>query len=104
MTEEQIADYKEKGFHYVKEVPGRGVCGLYEFLFTIAIVSHIQPDGDYYMWRGGWCYPKENVMEALVALHTWDGEEDPEGCWVKYKGEGGEYRNPALGPEPHEQV
>jgi hypothetical protein len=78
-----------EGYMMVREVPGRGVCGLYKFLFTIGLVYGCDATG----YAGRWCYP--SMGTALESFFKWDGVGDPPGPWIKYKGRGGEYSNPA---------
>lgn len=78
---------ENQGYAYLNEVPGRGICGLRKFLFTIAIVSDLDESG----YKGRWCYA--TMPEAAVALSVWNGEGDPSGNWIKYKGHGGEREN-----------
>jgi hypothetical protein len=81
-------DLQAEGYQNVRSVPGRGVCGLYRFAFTTGLVIGIDDIGYY----GRYCY--SNRQDALEALEKWDGQGDPEGPWIKYKGDGGERSNP----------
>lgn len=78
----------EQGYFELKEIPGRGLCGLFQFLFTVGLVYGIDEGG----YKGRWCYP--TLDEARIALKYWDGAQDPIGNWIKYKGEDGERSNP----------
>lgn len=90
---EQLRDYLTENGHYnLRVVPGRGICSLQEFLFTIGLCEGLDESG----WQGRWCYPKAKILESVVALTVWDGKEDPVGDWIKYKGYRGEYDNPKL--------
>lgn len=80
----------EFGYFNLREVPGRGLCGLHEFLFTIGLIENLDEIG----YSGRYCYDKVDAQQALDALNKWDGKEDPKGNWIKYKGEKGEYNNP----------
>ena len=84
LTEQLKAFLEEEGYTRLKEIEGRGVCGVKQFMFTWAIVYGLDEMG----LRGRWCY--NNAIEPVVYLETWDGKEDPPGNWIKYKGEGGE--------------
>jgi len=92
MTEE-FKNQMEEGYVMLKELPGRGICALQKFLFTVAIVWGINTTG----YRGRWCYG--SYMEAAVAFSEWDGNGDPPRNWIKYKGEGGE-RSPTDAAAP----
>ena len=78
---------KNEGYFQITEVPEVGVCALYRFLFTVGLVVSINEIG----YRGRYCY--ENLSDAKEALDIWDGQGDPPGPWIKYKGEGGERLN-----------
>lgn len=32
----------------------------------------------------GWCFDRTNVMDAVIAFITWDGQGDPPGRWKKH--------------------
>jgi len=81
----------EQGYQQVREIPGRGLCGLKEFIFTIGICEGLNE----HSFEGRWCYPKDIILEAALAYGTWDGVSDPPGDWIKYKGRT-EYSNPKL--------
>jgi hypothetical protein len=88
MTTELKDFLTKEGYLYLKEVPGRGVCGIYRFLFTYGLVYGMDSMG----YKGRWCY--DNLVTAILALNEWDGVGDPAYNWIKYKGEGGERSNP----------
>ena len=93
MTKEELIQKLESdGYKEIREIPGRGLCGLRQFMFTVGLCYGLQE----YSFEGRWCYPHEYALEALVALKVWDGKEDPAGNWVKYKGLDAEYSNPKL--------
>lgn len=83
------------GFFQLKVVEGRGICGLYAFIFTTGLCEGIATNG-FDSWEGRWCYPHAYANDALLALILWDGKEDPKGRWLKYKGKKAEYDNPKL--------
>jgi hypothetical protein len=92
MNQEELIKYLEsEGYSNIKEVPGRGLCGLRHFVFTIGLCHNLTRDS----YEGRWCYPKNLPTDAIVAYEVWDGEGDPKGDWVKYKGRV-EYSNPKL--------
>jgi hypothetical protein len=78
---------KTQGYYQFKKVPNKGICGLQNFVFTTGIIIGLTPVGYY----GRYCY--SNRQEASDELTNWDGEGDPKGNWLKYKGEGGEREN-----------
>lgn len=81
----EIQEFLEKeGFTQLREVEGRGICGIMRFMFTIGLVYGLDTTG----YRGRWCY--DNVIEPTAALSIWDGKDDPIGNWIKYKGQDGE--------------
>lgn len=76
------------GYMYIKEVPGRGVCALRRFVFTVGLIYNITWIG----YEGRYCYSQLN--HAVHALDTWTGDGDPpDDDWIKHKGET-EYSNP----------
>ncbi len=79
-----IDELQAEGYWNLREVPGRGICGTYRFMFTFGVCWGIDNSG----YRGRWCFATR--QEAETALADWDGEGDPPGSWLKYKGEGGE--------------
>lgn len=95
LTEELIAHLESEGFTEIRLVPDRGICGLKRFMFTIGLVYDINPrPKNWEDWYSGrYCYPLEHVVDAIDALNKWDGEEDPEGGWIKHKGIAGEWGN-----------
>lgn len=90
---EQLRDYlTQNGYYNLRVVPGRGICGLMKFIYTIGLVEGLNEIN----YEGRWCYPKSKIIESVVAITLWDGKEDPIGDWIKYKGKRGEYENPKL--------
>ena len=83
--------------HYVglREIEGKGICGLMQFAYTIGLVYGI----DRYGYTGRYCYPHDVVKECVVALKLWDGKEDPIGDWIKHKGIKGDITNPKFANE-----
>lgn len=76
-----LKEFLEKeGYKEIREIPGKGVCALYRFIFTVGLVYNIDEFG----YEGRYCYP--NYSDALEALLNWNGQEDPSGDWIKHKG------------------
>ena len=91
---QQLKDFLTKeGYFNLVEIPGRGICGLYRFVFTVGLVIGINEDG----YKGRFCYP--HLADAMTDINTWDGINDPSGDWLKYKGEDNEYSNQKLKDE-----
>jgi len=84
MEKEFIKRLESEGYTDVRYIEGRGYSGLMRFAFTVGLVFGCNHIG----YTGRYCY--HNRKEALTALESWDGKEDPSGEWIKYKGEGGE--------------
>jgi len=92
MNQEELIEFlKGEGYYDIREIPGRGLCGLMRFIFTIGLVEGLTE----HSYEGRWCYPYDLAAEAILAFSTWDGEGDPPGDWIKYKGRT-EYSNPKL--------
>jgi len=87
--EELIEWLKQEGYYNIKEIPEQGLCGLREFIFTIGLCTNLT----HWDYGGRYCYPKDVILESVVAIETWDGKKDPAGSWIKYKGKGGERHN-----------
>lgn len=77
MTEEEMKTWLESMNYFNLEEKNGKLCGLFRFLFTVAIVVGIDENG--YEYR--YCY--DNLNEALSAYNDWNGEGDPEGYIVK---------------------
>ena len=80
-------ELEKEGYFDLKVIPGKGICGLLRMIFTVGLVIGITDYGYY----GRYCY--KHLSDAKEALKNWDGNGDPEGPWIKYKGEGGERSN-----------
>jgi len=93
MNKKELKNYlKKQGYYNLRQIPGKGLCGLYEFIFTIGLCTNL----DEYGYEGRYCYPKHLIKDSIVAIELWNGKEDPIGDWIKYKGNGGERSNPKL--------
>ena len=91
----ELKEFLEKeGYKNLKEIEGRGICGLKGFMFTVAIVHGLDSSG----YLGRWCYPHAKSVDCVAAFMGWDGKGDPEGDWIKYKGRT-EYQNPNIEDE-----
>ena len=85
---ELIPTLEKEGYYNIKEIPGTGICALFTFMFTTGLVVNCNQHG----YEGRYCYQVK--QEAEDALELWDGKGDPLFNWIKYKGEGGERKNP----------
>lgn len=85
----QLKTYLEnQGYCNLKEIPGRGICGLSNFMFTTGIIYGMTN----WTYKGRYCYG--TAAEAETALKHWTGEGHPPGLWIKHKGDGVEESNP----------
>lgn len=84
-----IDDLKAQGYERIKPLPS-GLCGLMRFITTHAIVVGLTDRG----YRGRYCY--EHKQQAVDAIMEWNGEGDPPGPWIKYKGIDGERLGPGA--------
>jgi hypothetical protein len=88
MITPELKEFLEtEGYQFITEIDGRGVCGVYKFLFTVGVVCGIDNQG----YKGRYCFGSE--VTAVYAINKWDGTGDPPGPWIKYKGRGGERFN-----------
>jgi hypothetical protein len=83
ITNEVLMDY-----FYLRQIEGRGLCGMKRFIFTTGLAWGISQ----FIYEGRYCFP--DYAEAERCFFEWDGKGDPEGEWIKYKGVGGERSNP----------
>lgn len=89
MDNNQLKEFlAENGYSNLKEIEGRGMCGLTRMLYTTGLCYNLTKEG----LEGRYCY--ENKFDAVKALEQWDGKDDPPGQWIKHKGGTGEYSNP----------
>lgn len=79
---------ESNGYFNLKEIEGRGVCGLLRFMFTVGLCYGLSENE----YNGRYCY--SNLSDAKEALDNWDGVGDPKDVlWIKHKGIAGEYSN-----------
>lgn len=81
--QEELMDFlRKEGYAELVFIPGKGICGLRAFLYTIGLCHGLDKDG----FSGRYCYPRQHALDAVIALKLWDGTDHPIGNWVKYKG------------------
>lgn len=86
---EVIEKLEKEGYFNIVEIPYKGICGLYRFIFTTGLVYNI----DFIGYEGRYCY--SNLFDAKKALDKWNGINDPDDeFWIKHKGFKKEYPNP----------
>lgn len=79
--------FETQGYFNLKEIEGRGLCGLFRFIFTTGLRYGLNISS----YEGRFCFPHLN--DAKEALSDWDGVDDPPGYWIKHKGKT-EHSNP----------
>lgn len=84
-------ELKNEGYSNLTEKPGKGLCGLFRFIYTVGLVYGINEFG----YEGRYCYQDYN--DALSSLHIWNGIDDPPGRWIKHKARGIDTPNPNYG-------
>lgn len=87
-----VPDVWRGEFRVMREVEGRGLCGVQRFIFTAGLLTQLRFNGLTYDYAARYCYP--SAREAAEALLAWDGNGDPPGPWIKEKVS--ERANPAL--------
>lgn len=88
MQKEQLIKFLySQGYFDLKEISGRGLCGLSRFAFTIGLSYGLDEIGR----QGRYCF--DNLQDARFSLENWYGIKDPPGNWIKHKGKT-EYANP----------
>lgn len=90
LSDEVRSRVERLGFGSVTFKGAAGICGVKPYLFTGALVVGINP----VQYQGRYCYA--TLTEAQEVLATWDGNGDPAGAWIKYKGLDGERDGPGL--------
>lgn len=75
------------GYFHIREKPGRGICGLMHFVYTVGLCYGLDETG----YQGRYCF--SNLRGAMDSLDAWTGYGDPPGDWIKHKGKA-EYPNP----------
>lgn len=85
MTDEWL---KSNRYFFARQIPSGPYQGswmaLTQMLFSVRLVAGMDETG----WSC--CYDYKNFGDALIDIVTWNGEGDPEGDWLKYRGPGGE--------------
>ena len=87
MDKSNILAYLKERENYLKfrQLEDGRLIGIMRMAFTTALVVNI----DHVGYSGRYCY--KIYADALEDFRTWDGVNDPEGEWLKYKGYGKEY-------------
>lgn len=83
-------DFLKEFFMCWKQLPNGEWIAVQKFIFTYGLLTKVEEYG----YSGRYCY--ENFSEAAAACATWNGEGDPPGNWIKYKGVGGERLGPGV--------
>ena len=72
MSDEELVQFlRDNSYFDIRDVPGRGVCGLMRFIYTVG-VCYGMDDGGY---QGRICF--SNLADAIGFLAEWDGAELP---------------------------
>jgi hypothetical protein len=75
------------GYYNFRLLPNYGLCCLKKYAFTTGLVIGLSK----HSYFGRYCFTNE--QEAMDSLKEWNGDGDPKGNWLKYKGIGGEREN-----------
>lgn len=87
MTSLEIDNYlRANGYSMLMDKDSSKLCGIGQSIFTWDLYVNLDENG----FSGKYMY--ETKGEAIRAIIDWDGNGDPGGNWIKYKGEGGERR------------
>lgn len=90
MDAELLAVLVENNYRNLREINGRGACGLLRMAYTVGLFYGLNKE--YY--EGRYCF--ETWAEAEKSLNEWDGNGEPSGDWIKHKGVVGEWANPNI--------
>lgn len=85
-----LAFLREQGYRDFRWLEGQGWCALQDYMYTCAIVVGMNGGG----YEGRYCYA--DGQEAERELRCWDGQGDPGGQWIKYKGLGDDRLGPGA--------
>jgi hypothetical protein len=88
-----IKELTEMGYYHLRDVPGRGICGIGLMMFTTGLFYGMDEFG----YDGRYCY--RTPAEAVEALREWDGKGYPAGDWIKHKGANVDEYNPRNSKE-----
>lgn len=88
LSKEVIESLSQEHYYDLKVTPGRGICGLRDFIFTTGLCYGLDETG----YAGRYCYHTEK--EAEDALHVWNGADNPTGNWIKHKTRNKDLHNP----------
>jgi len=83
-------EMEEEGYISVTQAKNGVWVALMSFMYTYSLCVGLDSSG----YKGRYCY--EYFTDAMIALLRYSGEGDPEGPWIKYKGEGGERLGPGA--------
>lgn len=87
----QLCKLRDEGYSEFRMIPSKGLCGLKRFAFTTGLVYDISMEE----YVGRYCY--NNFSDALTAISTWNGTNDPDDSyWIKHKGLGIDKTNPKM--------
>ena len=78
---------EKQGYYNLKYILNQGLCGLFNFIYTVGLVCFIDEHG--YVYR--YCY--EQRQDAIDDINIWNGDNHPSGNWLKRKGINGDLRN-----------
>ncbi len=81
-----------EGYMQIEQLPTGVWAGLQDMIYTTGLFVGLDETG----YRRRYCYP--SYESAVVALRSWDGQDDPPGPWIKRKGLGEDKIGP-CGPE-----
>ena len=96
LTAELKAILEADGYYkHVCFLPGAKICAIAPLAFTHGLFIGIDEMGNY---KGRYCY--HTAPEARAALLSRNGEADPPGEWIKFKGYGGDR---SRLPDPYER-
>lgn len=90
MTQNELL---QEGYLYPRQLPDGRWIGLLQMLYTTGLFVELDAVG----YAGRYCF--ELYSEALFSLIQWNGEGDPPGNWIKWKGRGGDRHNPNWRPD-----
>jgi hypothetical protein len=85
---------EREGYIGIRQITNGEWIGIMRMNYTYGLCVGMDESG----YKGRYCY--ERILDAMTAARVYEGEGDPIGPWIKYKGEDEE----RMGPGAKEKV
>lgn len=87
LTKKLKKSLEDQGYREIIEIPNKGICALFPFMFTVGLVTGIDEIG----YEERFCYPLENYRYAILAIYNWSStspqklDNPNDSYWIKRK-------------------